>query len=76
MMWREWTPGRYRWRTCLRGLLPYRPPLYELVPNGRGDCGNHEWYRHDETTLHCYHCIAARPDDGRLDDYSGGGSAR
>jgi hypothetical protein len=57
----EWTPGRYRWRTRLRSALPYRPPLYALVPKGRGDCGNHEWYKATAQEDNCYHCVAVRP---------------
>jgi hypothetical protein len=47
--------SRYRWRTRLRGVLPGR--LAELVPKGVGDCGEHEWYRHDATMDRCYHCV-------------------
>jgi len=52
------TRGKYRWRTRLRRALPYRPPVYLLVPKGRGDCGNHEWYNQDQVTDSCYHCAA------------------
>ncbi|MGO9976883.1 MAG: hypothetical protein ACLP01_29610 [Solirubrobacteraceae bacterium] len=27
-----------------------------LVPKGRRDCGNHEWYRSELSTWRCYHC--------------------
>lgn len=46
--------GRYRWRTWLRGVLPYGLAL--RIPKGRADCGAHEWYRSDEHTWCCYHC--------------------
>jgi hypothetical protein len=58
---RAWTPGRYRWRTRLRGALPLRPPLYMLIPKGRKDCGNHEWYKATAEADNCYHCRAVRP---------------
>ncbi len=48
------TRGRYRWRTRLRGVLPYGLAL--RIPKGRVDCGAHEWYRSDERTWRCYHC--------------------
>lgn len=52
--------GKYRWRTALRVRLPWRPPLYQLVPKGRHDCGDHEWYRVDDRTAACYHCVVGR----------------
>jgi hypothetical protein len=55
----EMTTGKFRWRTRLRAALPWRPPLYLLVPKGR-DCGNHEWYNADRRVEHCYHCKAER----------------
>lgn len=53
--------SRYRWRTWMRGHLPYA--LVDLFPKGH-DCGDHDWYyaydnqgsRVDE----CYHCEARR----------------
>jgi len=45
--------GRYRWRTKLRTVLPWS--LIGLVPKG-ADCGEHEWYRRDESTWGCAHC--------------------
>jgi hypothetical protein len=51
---RKWTPGRYRWRTRLRGLMP--SPLHMLVRKGKDDCGNHEWYKATLDVDHCYHC--------------------
>ena len=47
-------PGRYRWRTRLRGWLPYA--LAMRVTKGRGDCGNHDWYRSEGELFRCYHC--------------------
>jgi hypothetical protein len=46
--------GRYRWRTALRSRLPF--VLIRLVPKGRHDCGNHEWYRSQLDFDRCYHC--------------------
>lgn len=48
--------ARYRWRTTLRSNLP--PPLWRLVPKGRKDCGEHEWYKSTEDWDACYHCEA------------------
>jgi predicted dithiol-disulfide oxidoreductase (DUF899 family) len=50
---------RYRRRTALRTRLPYA--LLFLAPKGRRDCGAHEWYRSDDVSDHCYHCVATRP---------------
>lgn len=47
---------RYRWRTWLRGRLPWA--LVVLFPKGDKDCGDHEWFRFDEDTDRCYHCEA------------------
>ncbi len=53
-------PGKYRFRTWLRGHLPYA--LLGLAPKGRRDCGDHEWHRADDSTDHCYHCeVGVRP---------------
>ncbi|MBN8866701.1 MAG: hypothetical protein J0H98_04030 [Solirubrobacterales bacterium] len=46
--------GKYRFRTRLRGALPYR--LLWLSPKGKDDCDGHEWYRSDGDTWRCYHC--------------------
>jgi len=62
--WGGWSPGKYRWRTWLRSKLPGRPPLYQLVGKGKGDCGNHQWYKHTEAEDHCYHCRAVRRPSG------------
>lgn len=51
--------ARFRWRTRLRQLLPFRPPLYRVVPKGR-DCGDHNWYLSEGTVWHCYHCQAVQ----------------
>lgn len=45
---------RYRFRTKLRGHLPYR--LLWVAPKGKKDCGSHEWYRASGPVWHCYHC--------------------
>src|ERR1017187_5936692 len=39
---RAWAGGRYRWRTRLRGTLPWF--VVRWIPKGSGDCGNHQWY--------------------------------
>ena len=57
------TRAKYRWRTRLRVALPYRPPVYLLVPKGRRDCGDHSWYNHDNVVERCMHCVAERPYD-------------
>lgn len=50
---------RYRIRTELRGMLRR---LGVLVPKGRRDCGNHEWYRSSDEIDRCYHCdVGVRP---------------
>ncbi|MCY1138273.1 hypothetical protein OWR29_09710 [Actinoplanes sp. Pm04-4] len=46
----------YRFRTRLRTLLPFA--LIGLVPKGRRDCGDHEWYRQEGDVYRCYHCAA------------------
>ncbi len=46
--------ARYRYRTRLRENLPER--LAALIPKGRDDCGEHEWYKSEEQTWRCYHC--------------------
>ena len=58
-MGRQWTKGRYRWRTRLRVMLPLA--MAHRAAKGRGDCGNHEWYKQDGTVQACYHCRATRP---------------
>jgi hypothetical protein len=33
-----------------------------VFPRGWRDCGQHEWYRQDEDTDRCYHCmVGVRP---------------
>jgi len=52
----------YRWRTMVRGNLPY--PLLWLSPKGR-DCesagGWHHWYNRDGASSGCYHCQLVKP---------------
>jgi hypothetical protein len=51
---------RYRWRTWIRGRVPWA--LVDVFPRGWRDCGQHEWYREDEETDRCYHCmVGVRP---------------
>ncbi|MBA2505432.1 MAG: hypothetical protein H0V29_05735 [Thermoleophilaceae bacterium] len=60
--------GRYRTRTRIRGRLPVA--LLGLSPKGRKDCGDHEWYRQDDSTARCYHCevgeLEVGPDDSDI----------
>lgn len=55
----------YRWRTNLRGILPWC--LIGLFGKGR-DCeaagGAHQWYNIDNETSGCYHCRVIR--EGQL----------
>lgn len=46
--------GRYRTRTRIRSHLPYW--LTWLAPKAKRNCGDHDWYRHDDRTALCYHC--------------------
>jgi hypothetical protein len=57
---RQWTPGRCRWRTKLRVMLPWA--LTNVVSKGSGDCGNLEWYNADGQIENRYHCesVSAR----------------
>lgn len=59
--WRE----PYRWRTNLRGHLPWC--LNRLFGKGL-DCeavgGIHQWYNIDNETSGCYHCVVIR--EGQL----------
>ncbi len=36
-------------------------------PKGRGDCGNHEWYKSTDAEDHCYHCAAGFRIPSRFD---------
>jgi hypothetical protein len=47
---------RYRWRTALRSKLPWILVNRGVAAKGRKDCGEHEWYNHDDAEDHCYHC--------------------
>jgi hypothetical protein len=63
-----WEPGHpYRWRTWLRGHLPWILINLGLAGNG-SDCeavaGEHHWYNRDGNSSACYHCQVIRP--GRL----------
>ena len=55
---RKFTHGKYRWRTHLRMLLPWK--LISLSPKGKNDCGNHEWSKCTDTHDGCYHCDVGR----------------
>lgn len=47
--------AKYRLRTWLRTNTPHA--VSDRIPKGAEDCGNHEWYRSDEQTERCYHCV-------------------
>jgi hypothetical protein len=57
----------YRWRTKIRGHLPWFLIDLGIATKGE-DCeaggGNHHWYNKDDKTSGCYHCRVVR--DGRL----------
>ena len=60
-----WDPGHpYRWRTWLRGHLPWGLINLGLAAKGE-DCervrGRHHWYNVDHKTSGCYHCGVVRP---------------
>jgi len=45
--------GKYRYRTALREGLP--ESVAALIPKGRHNCGDHEWYKAAEQTWRCYY---------------------
>ncbi len=54
--------GRYRWRTRIRGHLPWLLIDRGWFARGSADCGDHEWYNADGAMEHCYHCsVGVRP---------------
>ena len=60
-----WDPGHpYRWRTWLRGRLPWTLINLGLAAKG-ADCervgGAHHWYNADDRNSGCYHCTVVRP---------------
>lgn len=58
-MKRKWSKGKYRWRTNLRGRLPW---LAWAFPKGSKDCGSHDEYLAVKSpgggakVYRCYHC--------------------
>jgi hypothetical protein len=51
---------RYRWRTWMRGHMPWA--FVDLFPKGLRDCGQHHWFNIDDVTDGCYHCeVGERP---------------
>jgi hypothetical protein len=48
----------YQLRTWLREHVP--GPSARFFPPGPRDCGEHEWYRLDEHTDVCRHCLVGR----------------
>jgi hypothetical protein len=56
--------AKYRTRTKIRQHLPF--VLIGLLPKGKKDCGDHEWYRSADDIYLCYHCVVGirhgRPD--------------
>jgi hypothetical protein len=64
MDWNYWEPGHpYRWRTYLRGKLPWFLIDLGIAAKGR-DCENvgaeHHWYNSDGESSACYHCEVVR----------------
>ncbi len=55
---------RYRWRTRLRTMLPYRVAL--KIPKGARDCGSHDWYMSSDEHDLCYHCRVGRRSPSQL----------
>jgi hypothetical protein len=60
-----WDPDNpYRWRTWLRGHLPWTIINLGIVDKG-DDCeqrgGEHHWYNEGEGQSGCYHCKVVRP---------------
>jgi hypothetical protein len=56
--------GRFRWRTKIRGNLPWFLVNRGVADKGTTDCGDHEWYNADYVVEHCYHChVGQRPYD-------------
>ena len=57
----------FRWRTWIRGNLPYWMIRLGIAHKGE-DCeaagGWHRWYNEDDKSSGCYHCEVGRP--GRL----------
>ena len=53
----------YRWRTRLRGFIPWFLIDWGFFDKGK-DCeavgANHEWFNHDDETSGCYHCEVER----------------
>lgn len=41
-------------------LREHSPPFIAArITKGQDDCGDHEWYKHQEQTWRCYHCEPA-----------------
>jgi len=58
------SPGKFRFRTWLRMLLPKLVAI--RISRGSRDCGNHDWYNADGVTESCYHCsLGHRPYDAQ-----------
>lgn len=61
----HWDPGHpYRWRTWIRGELPWFVIDLGIADKGE-DCervrGTHWWYNRDNASSGCYHCKVVRP---------------
>lgn len=58
--------GPYRFRTWLRGYLPWSFIDAGIAAKGL-DCevkaGRHEWYKKDEKRSACYHCVVEKDGD-------------
>ncbi len=50
--------ARYRCRTMLRRKSPSWLLKLGFATKGPRDCGDHDWYNHDDIVNRCYHCEA------------------
>ncbi|GAA1791701.1 hypothetical protein GCM10009682_12090 [Luedemannella flava] len=45
-----------------RDVCPASAACLTVADKGKADCGDHEWYNHDDVVEHCYHCaVGSRP---------------
>jgi hypothetical protein len=58
--------GKYRLRTAMRENLP--ESLAARILKGPYDCGDHEWYKAEENTWRCYHCMPGLTHDVPWDE--------
>jgi hypothetical protein len=36
--------------------VPWLLVNFGVAAKGKHDCGDHEWYKHNDVTARCYHC--------------------